>query len=383
MTNPAMILLIYQAPPPAFDTLPPFAYTLDMQEQKRFDTLANKGKTAQTRLQPDSYPALLPHFHFRDNALWFGGESGRDARPGEAAFARACTGAAPFAEITGSSPAFAMHAATARYLAWWPRPLGETPPAPPARAETIILAAHPDDAELSMGGWLLQQAEPATCLLVICFSTLSHTINGAAFPDAAAASQVRWDEAMLASRMHGAPVLGLDYPEFSIRHALTPGPLLPTREFHMATILRRRLYALLLEHQPARVFAPAAMGGHPDHRMLFEAAMEFRDEDFLPDARFDLYEDAPYAARYDAIDDFQARFEHSYLRVAPWACGIDEQLPLKLTLADVFRSQFKSPIRDVIERIAWRNARRVEMPQAEACELFWSLDTIAGLAEVF
>lgn len=337
------------------------------------------------RLNPAAFPLVLPHYRFGDSALYFGAERLREERPGESDFARQCDGRTTFAEIVKRSAADARHAATARYLAWWPCAFPQAPPKPPARAETIVLAPHPDDAELAMAGWLLQQPAPETCLIVVCFSTLSHSIEGAAFPDAAAVSHVRNDETLTAARALGVPVIGLEYPEYGIRHGLTPMPLLAAREHHMAAVLKRRLYTLLQAHRPARIFGPAALGGHPDHRMLFDLLLEFCDEDFFPETRFDLYEEAPYAARFEAVDDFLARFEGAYLQVRSWSADIEAQLPRKTAVAEMFRSQFKPPIRDVVETIARRNAARdidEGTPEGRPCEVFWRLEALGNLAEL-
>ncbi len=337
-------------------------------------------RPASLRAKRDAYPICLPHYALHEEAVWQGEEWVREMRAGEAGLAERCDGTQTLRALMDQAPGRARAAATARYLAWWPWPVASAPPPAPARAETIVLAPHPDDAELSMGGWLAQQEHPASCLVVVCFGTLAHTINGTAFPDATAVSHVRAQEATLASRMTGVPVEVLDYPEFSIRHGLTPAALMPAREHHLGAALRRRLYALLQAHQPARVFGPAAIGTHPDHRLLFEIMLELFDEDCFPETRFDLYEEAPYAARYEAVDDFLARFDGSYLSVTPWPADITEVLPEKGALAGVFHSQFKPGIAEVVANIAARNAQR--FGRTGGVEVFWELGAFAELTEL-
>jgi LmbE family N-acetylglucosaminyl deacetylase len=182
----------------------------------------------------------------------------------------------------------------------------------------------------------------------------------------------------MTAAMLGLRNVDFEFPDFELRMREPEERFLVCEE-ELEKLLKIELYRLIAETKPEEIFAPAAVGNHPDHRMVFNIILDFFDAGYFPDTRFHLYEDVPYSASYYEIDDFLARFETSYITVLSWLEEISPVLRLKNALCAVYRSQASSQLLDTIDNIAKRTAEFLDSEQeatagASAAERFWTLE---------
>ena len=284
-------------------------------------------------------------------------------------------GSTSYGDLIARDPAYRDLGAFADHLVWWDRPLRNRAE-PPARGGCLVISAHPDDIELSMGGWLLRHRDERVITHAICFTELAHTELPEAFPSACEATAVRRAEAWLAAAMLGLHRVDLQLPDFGLRSQQADAARLAELQTDIAKLLRIELYRLIRATTPREIFCPAAIGNHPDHRIIFDLVLDMYDTDELSGIAVHFYEDAPYASAYGEIDAYLARFESSYLTVDPWVEEISAVLELKQTLCMAHRSQVWPDLPGVIAALAERNAEFLDPPDAtgvRAAERFWTL----------
>lgn len=168
----------------------------------------------------------------------------------------------------------------------------------PKWKEIVILSPHSDDAAFSVAGHMfhLSGAGKESCLLT-CFSMSAFT-QSAAHGDASSTTELRKREdsgyaGALGPRCKAA---WLDLPDaplrgYDLREVCHSGEF-TAEERILACRLKDRLLNGFLPRGSA-VFAPLGIGGHIDHRLVHEAAVELAKL-----GRFSMvfYEDMPYAA---------------------------------------------------------------------------------------
>ena len=189
----------------------------------------------------------------------------------------------------------------------------------------------------------------------------------------------------MTTAMLGIRCVDFELPDFELRTREIPDGEFPEREQDVENLLRIALHRLIVETKPREIFAPAAIGNHPDHRLVFKIMLDFFDSNRFPGTKIHFYEDIPYAASYYEIDNFLARFETSYITVRPWVEEISPVLNLKKTLCEVYRSQASPGFTELVERIAVRTAEFLDPPPGanatRAAERFWMLDESVLLAD--
>lgn len=186
----------------------------------------------------------------------------------------------------------------------------------PAPLTHILLAPHPDDAVLSLGGALhhLAALGHRTVVVTLCtgqpppgpLSAFAQELHDRWAPDArtppapAALVARRRAEDLAALHHLGAQAVHLDLPDCIYRRnpatgqALYPnrnalfGPLHPA-EHNLARRLAARLTTLLRGFGRHHLYAPLAVGHHVDHQLTRRAAE-------LASGLYAYYEDYPYTA---------------------------------------------------------------------------------------
>jgi LmbE family N-acetylglucosaminyl deacetylase len=178
----------------------------------------------------------------------------------------------------------------------------------------VCLSPHLDDAALSCGGALARYAAAGQPVLVVNVCSGSPPPGGP-FSAFAASQHTRWalpaDEAVarrLAEDAEALETLGADslglglldaiyrMPEAYADDATLFGPVAPgdTLAAAVAPLLR----ALAARLPGAIFYAPLAVGGHVDHRAVYEVAGSLADAGVA----LAFYEDFPYARRAGAVE---------------------------------------------------------------------------------
>jgi LmbE family N-acetylglucosaminyl deacetylase len=318
-----------------------------------------------------AYPRRLPHVSIETGRLFFGGLEDTGAGEAEREFLALADGRTSFGDLLARHPHLLAAAAMTRYAVWLSSPLAPLP-RPAAGQHGLILASHPGDAELSMGGFLLRHRGTDRFTQLVCFSRQLETRAPEAFPSRREVTAIRRDESHLAAAILGIETRYLDLPEYVMRHAPREAErlVLPPEEIEAA--VRLALYDAIAELAPTHLYAPAAVGGHPDQRMIFDAVLELYEADYFPGLSVHLYENFPLSASYLHVDDFLSRFEGSYLEPVPWCEDSTGVLAEKLTLLEVFRSRLDLGHRQLLLEVSRRSAR-LERRAAAAAERFWTL----------
>jgi DNA-binding response OmpR family regulator/LmbE family N-acetylglucosaminyl deacetylase len=164
--------------------------------------------------------------------------------------------------------------------------------------QAVVLSPHFDDAVLSAAGLIASTGQAAVVTVLggepACHVEASHWDRLWGFDTAAEAAQVRAREDVHACQLLAADSVHLPYLDGPYDGAGSLDGLV-------------ELLSGLPPH--TRVVVPAGIGGNPDHLRVRDAALAALAE--LPDRRFGLYADLPYAARlwhwgelgYDAVLD--------------------------------------------------------------------------------
>ncbi len=340
---------------------------------------AAKNRAARNpRLALSGYPVILPHFTIQDGGLYFGDSYLRAMDPDEVEFAALCDGRMTFRDIIAVMQSAAGRAATAPYLTWLSEPLGAEAVADtaPEGGRWLVLSPHPDDAELSLGGTLFARPEGVDAVNIVCFSDLLYTQFAQAFPQPFAVNAVRRDEALLAGAALRVGVEFLGFPELAYRQAMAEESSFLEVEKEIRQALKLRLLHVIRKHRPTHVFAPAGIGDHGDHRMIFDCVIEFVDDDVFPETTFHLFEDFPYSASQQAVDDFLSRFEYSYLDVVTHFQECTPFAARKAAVTDIYRSQFRRGITEHVQRAGKRTAAIAAKGAADdkaAAERYWTI----------
>jgi LmbE family N-acetylglucosaminyl deacetylase len=352
----------------------------------RTDSRPRIQQNEQLTLKSAAYPCLLPIIAYTPEATHIGRLTLGPLSPDEIKLAAGLDGSVAYGELVERAPSYRDITPFLDHLVWWDRPLRNQPYTSNG-APCLVISPHPDDAEFSMGGLLVKQRDNQEFVNAICFSQVAYTQFPDAFPSACEVTAVRRSESRMAAAMLGLRCVDFEFPDFELRSREIAEEEFAEREQDVENLLRIALHRLIAEMKPREIFAPAAVGNHPDHRLIFKIILDFFDANRFPGTRFHFYEDIPYSASYYEIDTFLARFETSYVTVRPWVEEISPVLDLKKTLCEVYRSQASPGLPELIERIAVRTAEFLLLPDGRssvslsAAERFWTLEESVLLAD--
>jgi LmbE family N-acetylglucosaminyl deacetylase len=209
----------------------------------------------------------------------------------------------------------------------------------------LVLAPHPDDAALSVGGLLVRLREPV--VLCTIFGRSNYTSRGFHAHWQTVSAIRKTEDAAFAASI-GATLRYPALPEAAIRIGPSERLIFAKAGGRVADYPRLDavLEATIASMRPRAVLAPAALGGHVDHilvRRVVSRILRTRD---VPIA---YYEDLPYAARIGAwrlvesILSFDARLK-------PLTVDITDQLTGKLRRLGLYKSQLGPAERSAVRR---------------------------------
>ena len=200
---------------------------------------------------------------------------------------------------------------------------------------TLYLSPHLDDAVLSCAGGLCERTRRGDRVVVA--TVFSHGT------EESHAHRRSEDERALAAAGAEARHLGLLDAPFRGIEASFPALTGTALDPELVRVVRERIRSLVIELEPQEVWLPAAIGGHVDHRTVFEA----RD---AAGERARLYADRPYAF----VEPLVLIRRHEIEGTASGPLDADE-LHARLTRAGVM-SAFLAPAAPVL-RASFARAR--------------------------
>lgn len=296
----------------------------------------------------DDYPILLPHVTVRDGEVELI-DGTKVAISGPVAQAlRLCDGTRMLRQVADASPIalpdmIACH--DQNWIVFWPRPIAlpdVKPTRKPTYTDLIVVSPHPDDAALSVGGYLSRnpQAEFNLTLLDVFTRTAWWRLDAKADPDRITA--VRKAEESLVARMLGAELVMLDLPEALLRgygeKDLFAGVARPSDDT-IQSDLKRVIEELVVARPNACWIIPLGVGRHVDHQLVRDVARDvFGSQPWQERRDYGYYEDLPYAAEQPHAGH-QAAFAPDECPTAALT-QLGPSLRWKLELNRVYWSQF-------------------------------------------
>jgi hypothetical protein len=178
------------------------------------------------------------------------------------------------------------------------------------------------------------------------------------------------DEIALAARLSGLQRAVLDLPDQVLRETLACEG--HDSEVNVVQTLRSALLNIFEQDRPCEIFAPAAIGETADGRLLFDTVLSLFAEGHIA-GELHLYEDEPAVLGERQIDEFQSRFESSYLGLSEYFVDIGAHFAEKLSLIEIFRAGLDQGLDRLWPQSARRNAWLCGAGVG-AAERFWKVD---------
>lgn len=320
----------------------------------------------------DAYPLLLPHVQVSASRLWLGDNLIRELSAGEEKYCLLATGINLHSEMLKQSDITELPPEIAAFILFLTEPAFKT------RTDSqkiLIISPNPQTGYIAAGGTILKwtDAEPVH---VICFSRTNECSFPHVFKSPGDVSAIRRDEADICSRICGSKNIFLNYPSYSLRQKNWQRESSPEAPHDLAANLGMALYRLIKEFSPAVIFAPAAIGDHPDHAMINRIMIDFFKEGYLGDAKLLLYQDFPYSVAYNMVDDFLYRTECAFVKLEDRFEDVSDQMQVKEQLFDACFSMLAPTEKQLVTHIMRRNrlvCPQKELQQAEGLEHFYEV----------
>jgi len=206
-------------------------------------------------------------------------------------------------------------------------------------ASILVIAPHPDDAELGMGGTLVKLARQGHRVHILDMTNGEPTPHGS--PEI---REREWTEA--------AKVLGVDRSNLGLKN----------REVQHTIEARHALAAVIRKHKADWLFVPYPVDAHPDHMAVTRIAEDARFDAKL--TKSNIPGDPCYPKRI-----FYYFCTHLRMNFTPNFCiDVTDTLDTKLASVACYKSQFVGPtnfVPDMVKTIAGYFGSRIGTAYAE------------------
>lgn len=243
---------------------------------------------------------------------------------------------------------------------------------------TLVVAPHPDDAALSVGGSVFHLPKPVVLLTV--FGRTNFTAHGNFEADVEAVTRRRREEDRAYAERTGLEWIYLDLPDAALRVPQEYRFIIISDPDESRAALEVDLQSPGPEVRAALrdavgrmgsplVLLPAGIGRHRDHVLVREVGREVAAERGCAAA---FYEDLPYSASItdQAIRGWMAELDPE---LVPVPVPIDDTLEEKLAAVQLYESQMNYTLVDSLRRIARRHGTPAER--------LWAKPAVRGLLE--
>jgi len=313
-----------------------------------------------------SYPLLLPHFGYHDDAVYFGPTRVAPVAEGEGWFLDRCDGSRTFADaLTGCNFSADFIAGIAHWLIWWPEPVASTGVAPRQSVDRLILCARTEVPWTAMGGTIIGDAADHSTLVQCAFQMFTGGHRDA-FRTTRELALACDDEAATAARLAGVEYDSFTIPQHEARRVRG------IEDAAAFEILQSRIAELIVERNPAKVYVGAALDDDPDTALLQRAVLSLLGDGVL-DAALYLYEDVPALIGERQIDDFVLQFENAFLESRSLYRDITPLRARKAAILEVFQCRLDAATRHTAGEHAAVNSAVSGFAQSEAAERLFEI----------
>lgn len=217
------------------------------------------------------------------------------------------------------------------------------------QTDVMIIGAHPDDAEIGMGGTIAALTQAKKTVVIVDASNGEPTPKGT--------PEIRMKEATAASKI------------LNINKRITLD--MNNREIMDTIENRKKLAAVIREYRPQILFIPYWEDAHPDHVEVFELARAARFYAKLTKS------DLPHQPFYPR-KIFHFYTSHLRAKIQPaFVFDISRHFATKIKAITAYKSQFGHRRQSLVERLKETNGYWGQQIDVEYGEPFFCLEHIA------
>lgn len=229
--------------------------------------------------------------------------------------------------------------------------------------DNLVVETHCDDAVLSIGGYLSAIKETGSTRLLNVFSTCVFTvIEGLEDPNEI--TRINNEEEVRFAGSVNADLHFMHLPEAMMRgYEKWNGYPDSNKELENMGVISRRVLSNT-DKNNTKVFFPLSIGGHIDHRILFEVFNNLYRGGEL--GKVFLYEDLPYASDFHDAEILDFIRREAPTGVKPLLIEID--IDRKIDLASIYRSQYEPEYLHLLKDYASR------FSQGQFFERLWVIE---------
>lgn len=320
------------------------------------------------------YPCLVPSFHIQQGALYWGNERVTDLSDEELLFLMCCDGTLTLRDIVVGIPD------ALRYIESFENilvslPANKNAPSPvSSHPDILVVSAHGYEGFLSMAGSLDKWANDGlSTTLLSCFSQQTAARSEFSFDHTDSLALLRMEEARTSAALTTSGVINWQLPDHDCaRKGLFPDDF-EERYKTVSTQLKRQLYEQIEGMKPHRVYFPAGLSGNRDGTLIFRLLLDFFKQSYFPEVEFFIYEDFPYAIRYNGIDQLMNDLDRAFVGIKEHFEDVSEHSTLRKEVYKIYQSLFAPEDSHLPDHLLMRNAVAAGVHPGKKLERYFQL----------